>query len=428
MPTPRADTASIASGADLWAGRDSPVIAPFEVAADGIWTWFTMPEAVQVDGYIYLGTVSSDGRCRAHRLHVSDQTVQTFDLSGVLEVDDHNNASVLPLGDGRFAFFYGQHNDPLFRYRIWNGTGDFESSGSWTAEAARGTGQGSYSYPKPYIFPGDTTAGRVWLFTRRWLEGTAGATRTMSVRSSATLTGTSDPWSAYTDVLLESGARPYVVTCQDGNRLHVAASSAHPNEATFITIRHFYADMTAGALVWKASDGTGISTPFDIADTTRADDGGDLKRWVSDVGVGSDGHPRILWMRYPNNDGTAIEYWHSRWTGSAWTAHKITDDGAGLYVGEDYYHGGLRFHQGDVTRVYLSAPVSGVRQVQEWRTADNGATWAPHRAITSGGSAGSPLKFRPVGVHGGDGRINLLWLEGAYTSFTNYSTAIKAAA
>lgn len=414
-------------GAVMASGSISSPTAPFEVTNDGIWTWFTMPEAIQVGDFLYAGSVSSDGRCRGHKTNLTNNTTQTFDLSGVLEVDDHNNASVLEMPDGRIAFFYGSHNDTTFKYRIYNGTGDFSSSGAWTAQSSRGTGDGPYSYPKPYIFPGDTVAGRVWLFHRRWTDG-SGTTRTMAWRRTSTLTGSSDPWSTYTDVLLETGQRPYVVMYQDGNKLHCAMSSAQPNESTFLTISHCYAEMTAGSLVWKRSDGTTISAaPFAISDTTRADDGGNLKRWVSDVSVGGDGQPRILWMRYPNNNGTAIEYWHSRWTGSAWVAHKVTDDGAGLYAGEEFYHGGLRFHQGDVTRIYLSAPISGVRQIQEWRTSDNGATWSKHRDITTGGTAGNPLKARPIGVKGGDGRVNVLWWQGTYTTFVNYLTSIRAA-
>jgi hypothetical protein len=329
--------------------------------------------------------------------------------------------------DGRIAFFYGSHNDSEFKYRIYNGTGDFAASGAWSAQSNRGVGDGPYSYPKPFIFPGDTTAGRVWLFHRRWTDG-SGTTRTMTFRRTNTLTSSSDPWNAYTDVLLETGQRPYVVTYQDGDKLHCAISSAQPNESTFLTINHFYGEMTAGSLVWKRSDGTTISgLPFAVSATTRADDGGDVKRWVSDIGVDADGRPRILWMKYPNNNGTAIEYWHSRWTGSAWVAHKVTDDGAGLYAGEEFYHGGLRFHQGDVTRIYLSAPISGVRQVQEWRTTDSGATWSKHRDITTGGTANNPLKARPIGVKGGDGRVNVLWWQGTYTTFVNYSTSIRAA-
>lgn len=413
------------------AGGGVDPLDAFEVTSDGIWTWFTMPEAVQVGDYIYLGTVSSDGRCRAHRINLNAQTTETFDLSGVLEIDDHNNASVLVQDDGSIAFFYGAHNDSLFRYRIWDGSGSFTSSGSWTVEEARGSAQGPYSYPKPFVFPGDTTAGRVWLFHRRWTDG-GGGTRTLTFRNSATIgSGGSDPWSAYTDVLLETDNRPYVVMFQDGNKVHCAASSDQPNESTFLTIRHFYGEMTSGSLVWKTSDGTTIggSLPFNIAATTRADDGGDVKRWVSDITVDDSGNPRILWMKYPNNDGTEIEYWHSRWTGSAWVAHKITDDGEGLYLAEEFYHGGLRFKWGDPTRVFLSAPISGVRQIQEWSTSDNGATWSQVRALTSGGTLATPLKARPIGVHNSDGRVNCLWWEdSAYVTWADYGPAVVKAA
>jgi hypothetical protein len=402
-------------------------LSQFEVTDNGIWTWFTMPEAVQVGDFIYVGTVSTGGRCRAHRINLNTQVSEAFDMSGVLEADDHNNASVFPRSDGSIVFFYGMHNDETFKYRIWDGVGSFTSAGSWTAQAAHGSGQGPYSYPKPHTFPGDTTPGRVFLFHRRWTDG-GGTTRTMTYRTEDTLTGSGDSWSAYTDVLLETGQRPYVVMWQDGDKLHCAASNAQPNESTFLTIRHFYAEMTAGALVWKTSDGTTISgLPFAISATTRVDDGGDVKRWVSDIQTGSDGHPRILWMKYPGNDGSQIEYWHSRWTGSAWVAHKITDDGAGLYVAEPFYHGGLRFKRTDITRIFLSAPMSGVRQIQEWSTADDGASWSRLRSLTTGGSAGSPLKARPIGVNNSDGRVNVMWWQGTYNSFIDYAVSVQAA-
>lgn len=393
---------------------------------DAVRTWFTKPEDIQVNGYVYTGWTNKTGGIGVSRIDVTTGAAQHFVLATLPEVDDHNNASVMALSGGRIAAFYGTHNDGEFKYRVWNGTGAFDSAGSWTAQANRGASEGPYSYPKPFIFPGDNIAGRVWLFHRRWVDG-GGSTRSMAFRNTATFTGTSDPWSAYVDVLLETGARPYVVTCQDGNFLHCAISSAHPNEATFTTIRHFKAEMDDGGLLWTASDDTPLSLPFGVSSTTRADDGGDVKRWVSDVIVAGDGQPRILWMKYPNNNGTAIEYWHSRWTGSAWVAHKITDDGAGLYPGEQYYHGGLVFDAVNASRIYLSAPISGVRQIQEWRTADSGATWAQHRVLTSGGSAGNPLKFRPTSPRNHTGQLAVMWNQGRYTTYIDFDTALHGA-
>lgn len=128
-----------------------------------------------------------------------------------------------------------------------------------------------------------------------------------------------------------------------------------------------------------------------------------------------------------SKSGTSIEYWHARWNGSTWSTAKITDDGAGLYAGEQYYHGGLCFDAQNPAHVYLSAPIGGVRQIQEWRTTDNGATWARYRNVTTGGSAGNPLRARPISPKGHNGEVPVLWWQGTYTSYTDYATSIQAA-
>jgi hypothetical protein len=411
-----------------FASEDGP-LAQFEVTADGIWTWFTRPEVIQIGDALYTGTVSSDGRCRAHRTDLTTQTTLTFDLSGVLEVDDHNNSSFCRLEDGRLAAFYGAHNDTEFKYRVWNpAAGAFDSGSAWSSQEARGVGGGPYSYPNPIRFSQDSP--KVWLFKRRWIDG-GGSTRRLAYRTATDLTSTPPhSWSAYTDVYGVSGRIPYWRTAHDGvKRVHFAITNGHPVEGQ-TSLYHFYGELDgSNVMKWYTSAGVEItaSLPLGPSDITEVYDGSSVRCWVSDCAIGSDGHPRILWMRYPGNDGSQIEYWHSRWTGSAWTNSKITDDGAGLYAGEVYYHGGLCFDGVDPTTIYLSAPISGVRQVQEWGTSDNGATWSQVRALTTGGTAGTPLKARPIGVKNSDGRVNVLWWQGTYTSFTNYSTTVQAA-
>jgi hypothetical protein len=404
-------------------------IAPFQVTGDGIWTWFTRPEVIQIGDALYTGTVSSDGRCRAHRTDLLTQSTLTFDLSGVLEIDDHNNSSFVTLPDGRLAVFYGSHNDQQFKYRIWNpAAGVFSSVAAWSAQEMRGTGNGPYSYPNPIRFSQDSP--RVWLFKRRWTDG-GGGTRRLTYRTVTNLTSAPPhAWGPHVDVYGVPSRIPYWRTANDGvRRVHFAITNGHPVEGP-TSLGHFYGELDGSNVMrWYRTNGTEItaSLPFTFSDITQVYDGSAVRCWVSDCAIGSDGHPRILWMRYPNNNGTAIEYWHSRWTGSAWVNHKITDDGAGLYPAEQYYHGGLSFDGLTPTTVYLSAPIAGVRQVQEWRTPDNGATWAVQRVLTTGGTPGNPLRARPIGVRGGDGRINVLWWQGTYTSFVNYSTAVQAA-
>lgn len=425
MPTPRPDTYSIASGADLWAGRDGPAFqaGPLQYVANGIWTWFTDPRARVVGDYLYTMAVNSAGTCQIHRTGLDTADTTSFNLSSTgLEIDDHDNGSINELASGKLLAFYGKHNDAVFRYRVSTSAADISA---WSAEQARGSGGGPYSYPNPFRF--SNTGDKIWLTYRQ--DGGGGDNVTLSYRTCDDIeTFPAATWSAETDIYGNAGYTAYWKLRQDGNKLHVACTNLHPVQGQS-SLYHFYLQISeAGALTAHASDGTDITAdmPLVPADITQVYDGSSVKAWVADCAVGADGHPRVLWMRYPGNNGSAIEYWHARWTGSAWTSNKITDDGAGLYSPEVYYPGGLSFDSLDATKVYLSAPVSSKRQIQEWRTADDGATWAKHRDITTDSASGQRL--RPFSPMDHDSRLSVIWFEGTYTTFTSYSTALWGAA
>ncbi len=416
------------AGVTITADSVLPATEPtaFEVTADGIWTWFTDPRAEVRDGYLYTMAVDSAGTNWIHRTDVTTKVTQSFQLSSTgLEIDDHNNGSLLFLPDGRLAAFYGQHNDPVFRYRIWNGTGAFTNSANWTAEAGRGSGEGNYSYPVLYRLSQDTS--RYFFFSRRWTDG--GGTRNWSLRTTTEIDGVGDPWSAFTDVTQRSGQRPYVKSISDGvKRIDVALSSAQPNEDTWISVHHMYGELDgSNVLRWYTTAGVEItaSLPFNpVTHATRVDDGTNKKRWISDIGRDSSGNPCILWMLYPNGDGSDIDYYFSRWNGSAWSQVKITDGGIRLYSAEPFYHAGLCFDSADVFRVYLSAPDGGGRyQIQEWRSSDSGATWIKHADLTSGAYTG--IRARPYSPRNHGGAVRVLWWEGRYTTYTDYDTSVQ---
>lgn len=423
MATPIADSYTAPGGVVVKGGRGG-AIPVTQLVPNGVWTWFTRPEVLQVGSKVYIGWVDSGGTCGATELDLdAGNTLKHFNLSATgLEVDDHNNTSFVLLPGGKLAAFYGMHNDAYFRYRVWDGVGAFDSPASWGAEQARGLFGGPFSYPNALRFSADSPA--VWLFMRRWLASGRG----LSMRYVPDLTGaTPHAWGTPSDIYANPPHIPYWRIANDGvDTIHVAITDMHPVQGQS-SLYHFKGQLVGGVWQWSRSDGTPITVTLPMAptDATLVYDGSATKCWVSDCIIGADGHPRILWTRYPGNNGTQIELWHAKWTGSAWQNNKITDDGPGLYSPEVYYHGGLAFDRQDSSRVYLSAPISGVRQVQEWRTADDGATWAQHRVLTSGGTAGAPLRARPIGVVGGDGRIRLAWWEGTYTTYNSYNTQIK---
>jgi hypothetical protein len=279
-----------------------------------------------------------------------------------------------------------------------------------------------------YALSQDTS--RYFFFTRRWNDGD-GVPRSWSLRTTTEIDGTSDPWSAYTDIVTRAGQRPYIKSISDGvSRIDVACSSAQPDEDTFVSIHHFYGQLDgSNVLKWYQTDGTEITSLIPLDPTTdidRIDGGTNAKRWVSDIG--KDGaNPCVLWMLYPNGDGTDIEYWFSRWDGSAWSQVKIAEGGTNLYAAEQFYHGGLCFDSADPFRVYLSTNFGGGQyQIQEWRSTDSGSTWTKQRDVTGGSYTG--VRIRPYSPRDhNNGSVRLVWCEGRYTTFIDYDTAVYAA-
>ena len=220
-----------------------------------------------------------------------------------------------------------------------------------------------------------------------------------------------------------SGKGLYYKIKSDGeSRIHFAATNFHPVQGQS-SLYHFYADVSPadGSITWHQSDGASIlgALPHYTADATQVYDGSTVRCWVWDIAIDGAGNPRILGTRYPNNDGTDIRYMSWTWNGSTWVEAEITTDGQGLYSGEIYYAGGLCFDAADPNYVYLSAPVAGVREIQKWRTTDNGLSWTKVEDITSG-SVGV-LNARPYSPRAGE----VLFWSGAYTTFTSYNTAVK---
>lgn len=385
--------------------------------ADGAWTWFTHPEAVFYNGSTYFGSIDSAGTTWISKVDHSTNVITHFQLSatGVL-IDDHGNASVSVRTDGRIVAHYGMHDDSTLYWRVSTNPEDISAFGAATTKIDVTPN----NYPYPVHLSADSS--KSYRFGRRRYGG--GDTRDLVYRV------TSDNWGSLADpvsIFRNDGFGPYWHLADDGtDTIHVTITDKHPNQGQ-ASLYHFYIKLNgSNVLKYYKTDGTEItaSLPFGPSEATLVYDGTTTKCWNSHIAIEpGTGYPRILYMKYPGNNGSAIEYWHARWNGSAWSSVKITDDGAGLYSPEVYYHGGLSFDGADPNTIWLSAPVSGTRQIQMWQTADSGATWAKARSITSG--ATSNRRLRPISPRNHDGSLPALWFDGTYTSFTDYSGEIK---
>ena len=391
------------------------------VKTDAIWTWFTDPRAVHYNGATYTGWITTSGSVGVSRFVHATQTVTSFTLSVNLQADDHNNPAIHILPDGRIAAFYCKHNDASgHRYRISTNPDDISA---WGAETLISSG---ITLPVTYANPRRLSQdpSRLWLFYR---AGAGGSTDNgLHYKTTTDLAA----WGAQVAVwknVAGGAVTPYYKSIDDGvKRIHFVATDRHPVEGQS-SVYHWYMELDGSNIPrWYTTDGTEIvsALPHGPSVATLVSDGSTVRRWIWDIALDAAGNPRILGTRYPNNDGTDIRYMLWRWTGSAWAETEICPDGTGLYSPEIYYAGGLCFDSLDCNRIYLSAPISGVREIQEWQSLDNGATWAKVRDVT-GNTASGVLNARPYSPRNHSNDLALLFWSGTYTTFTDYSTNVR---
>jgi len=384
------------------------VPTPYEIAQDGVWTWFTDPRAVFYNNATYVGYISSTGRPGIAKYDHTVNAYTVFELTGAFQKDDHNNAAVYIRPDGRIVVFYSRHNDAIgTRYRVSTNAEDISA---WGTEQVFYSGA-SHAYATVHYL---SENAKLYLHFRKGLQAQNAASTTDFVT-----------WSAATEWIKSGTQRPYVKATNNGvNRIDLIFTTGHPG-ATVNSLYHCYMQLDAGVEKFYKSDGTYISTgSVTPAQATLIWDGSTAagEAWSWEVRYGSDGHPRVLFAVFPST--TDHRYRYGRWTGSAWTTVEITDGGTYLYAAEPNYSGGVCFDAHDCDIVYLSKVVSGTWEIQDWRTADAGATWSKFRDITS--ASGAVENGRPFSPNGHDGRAACIWWAGRYTTFTDYDTSVMA--
>jgi len=418
MATPTPNTITVPSRTRRVAGgRTLPAIgsAPYTLAPDGIWTWFTNPRAICHRGSTYVGYMKANGVPGITKYNHDTGIAQHKALTtSAVEADDHDNAAIHFLQDGRIASMWSKHNDPAgMSYSIAprenpvaSGAVNFVNVG------------GMLAYCNPH-----------WLSsTQRYYDHYRLDQGARYIMSSADFAS----WSAPRGFVREpTGRRPYLQACDNGvDRIDILFTTGHPNEGgSNNSLYHCYLQPSGpSAENFFKSDGTLIGTNGTAMPSTASliFDGGTAagQAWCWDITYGPDGKPWVLFARFPT-PASDHRYMFARWTGSAWVVSEITQAGPPLYSVETYYTAGIGFDAHDPRKVFLSRWEGSNWEIQEWRTSDNGATWAKHRDITTSTPVGT-VNGRPYSPRGHDGRAACIYWRGTYTTFNAYNTSIMA--
>ena len=384
-----------------------------DFTAGGAWSWFGDPRAVYHEGIhrrTYTGWVAPDGSIQvASYDHDSGRQV-IVTLKSRLQIDDHDNPSILVQPDGRLLVFWSTHAGPTMWYRRSLRPEDVTA---WEPEQTLATntpGEAGYTYPNPMQLSAE--GNRIYLF---WRGG--------NFNPSLSTSADGNTWTPARTVISNPRQRPYVKYASNGrDTIAMAWTETHPrNMKTSI----YYAAYRAGAL--HRADGSVISTmanlPISPTQGEKVYDWTtDGKAWVHDVALDQDGHPVIVYATFPTDSDHRYRY--ARWDGRRWIDRELVRAGGSMSgdPGEPNYSGGITLNHEDPSTVYLSRQVNGSFEIEVWTTRDRGATWSWRRLTPLGGRD----NYRPISPRGQRGDdMDIVWMHGAYPSFTSFHTALR---
>jgi hypothetical protein len=449
----------------------------------GAWTWYSDERAI-VDPNNGHVLVNSVGFAPSYPSG-GDVDVVNFDPEtgrrvrtplSTIQVDDHNNGSLLVLPDGRYLAMYANHGnngglgDRWSRWRRSINPGD---STSWTTEqlfdwfnavpGANETGNpnaANVSYHNLFYLSAEN---QVYNISRSYGQlSTNEASQNMPNIMRYNIATNTVEWAGQ---LLESEAQGYSAypkyASNGVDRIYFTTTETHPrnynnsvfsgyiqNGQTFdmlgnvVDANIFDNGTTAGGSGF-VPDVTDF-TPVHMADPLGE---GYNRLWTVDMNLDADGSPMALYISRWNPDGSTsagsttnpIDHrlHYALWNAQSqqWETNEVTRMGNRLYrlpsdMSEQDYTGNAALVPGDPSTIYVSTPYdprdpSGETfttsyEIYRGETSDGGGTW-DWTAVTENSVVDN---LRPIIPDPHGGPVTVMWFRGTYTTAHSINATI----
>jgi len=393
----------------------------WSLASDGAWCWFSDPRAVKFKGSkdnTYAGYIDSHGNVTIACYDNITGKTETKILYENLQVDDHDNPSIL-IGPGGYLYvFFNRHGGPNPLYFMKSLKP--EDISKWTDVRRLELNDKSfypefndtYTYTNPVMLSEENN--RIYIFWR-------GIDNKPNYSYSDDL---GETWSKGRIFILPERIynmrRPYLKVYSDGkSKIHFAFTDGHPNVEKENSIYYMYYSKES----FYRSNGQKIremgNTPVQPRETDVVYDATITaeKAWIWDVAQDKHGNPVLVYAKFPT-DSVHI-YCYSRWNGSKWETSDLLNSGKwfpqtlpGKEETEKNYSGGMNIDKENTNIIYMSVNRGGVFEIEKWQSRSNGRRWIAE-AVTRGSSKDNVRPFAVRNATEND-PFELLWLSNTF--------------
>ena len=380
------------------------------------WSYFGDPRAVAYRNWVYTGCIGTDGKVKLDQFNVKTGRQKLLTLFRGLEVDDHNNPSLVFFRRKLYAFasehagyVYPRHRNSRMEYRVSKSDGGLGRRWGATRRVPLEPGCGlGYTYPNPVV-----SGKRLFLFMRGpcwypYFTSTADGKR----------------WSRPRTLVLgppSSGrnVRPYAKydAAPDGSIL-MTFSDGHPgsyrNNLYYMRYKRGRFYKADGSVIGRTRDLPFRLSQLDVVQRYSASKG---RPWPMDIAWGSDGVPSIV---YSSRVGYDDVFRYARWNGRRWVTRLVSPAGGSLF---GYRNGGITLNHADPRWVVLTRLIDGQHEIEVRYTPDQGRTWQLFQLTRES----SVLNFRPVFPRGitDPNRLVVVYVSGSARSFRSYRTVVN---
>lgn len=400
---------------------------------NGSWCWFSDPRALYYKGEhsrTYAGWVDSLGSIVVGFYDHDTKQIETKVLHQNLEVDDHDNPSLLIDKKGKLMVLYSKHatGDAIHIAKAKNAEDIFEWETARTLNLndTRSYPNLSNTYTYTNICQLADEKDKLYLFWRG-----ADFKPNFSVSPD-----NGENWTMGKIFILPeriyNNRRPYLkMSSNNKDVIHFAFTDGHPRDEPTNSV--YYMKYKNGG-VYKANNEKIMdwsALPVQPSQTDMVYDAAVTKEkaWIWDVAENKEGNPVLVYSRFPTDSSHV--YYYSVWDNGKWNSHELVNSGSwfpqapeGKSEREPNYSGGIVLDPEDPSQVYLSRQKNGMFEIEKWSTTDKGKNWNVEE-ITKNSSMNN---VRPFVIRNYDktDSLKVLWLSvKKYVHYTDYQTAVK---